>query len=104
MITEDFSRGGIYRVEDGLENNAIWHNRENIRPIRVVNKLVTQESGRADVDVVKMCFLVDGQIRLGDFDSLPYLIKDGNPLREELSISELEREIEKFTVRVDHEI
>ena len=66
IVTEDFSEGGRYRVEDVFDTPFLAH--PNQVPMEL-QRLFGEEND--EYDLARMAFMVNGRRRLGDFDNIP---------------------------------
>jgi len=105
VITEDFSQGGKYPVIDGKYDQRIMAADGKIKELLKVNEIFFPGSEGIDVDVLQMCFSINGQIRFGDFDTLRFFVKKEESLQgERFCMSDLEKAIEKYTIRINYTI
>ena|SRR3989344_863078 len=92
IITEDFSKAGIYpvrEIEIGDKNNLpYWLNRLSKKRID-------------ETELSRVGFMVDGQRRLGDFDTIS--IKKSNS-SEKFSIDSILKRVNEFTLRINYEL
>jgi len=95
VLMEDFSQGGRYKVEDVTRSSI-----KPILDIEVPKELETIAGRKIDnYDLATMCFMVNGQRRIGDFDEMY-----SSMLPEELSHRYLISDLidEKFTLRISY--
>ena len=95
-ITEDFSKGGLYKVEDVFTPFMIKH-RERI-PTELKNAFVDMELD--EEDLARMCFIVNGARRIGDF----YNIDLTQEAFDEIGFASLCLNPGQYTLRIDYDI
>ncbi len=92
VITEDFSRAGKHEVHDMDEGDS------NL-PTEL--RKVVNDPRLHDEELAKVCFVVDGQRRLGDFNT----IRAGLNVRESIErfpLDDIMNDIEKYTLRMTY--
>ena len=71
------------------------------QPTRSLMKaLIDNPEADMDFDLARVCFLVNGIIRLGDFYSLRLYIKSEERLFGKFGIFDLEKALETFTISI----
>ncbi len=94
VIMEDFSKGSKHKVHDVYEDG------KNL-PGELRDLVGTPNL--SNVELAKVCFMVEGCRRLGDFDS----IRSGlsvPELIERFPFADLEEQLERYTLQIDYDL
>lgn len=104
LVTEDFSKGGLHKVRDAAE---VYTNPKLAIPeIRKLRKLIGNPNVNEDTlgaDLIRACFVVNGGIKIGDFDTLPAFFggEDFSRIRMQL---DLEKELDAYSLHLDYDL
>lgn len=103
-ITEDFSRDGIYPVEQ-VKFLGRSHGNNQV-PIENITKILREITGDSllstDEEIRNMCFYVNGKRRIGDFDGIFGRLLYSREIDKRLPIDDLLRDVDKYTLRIDY--
>lgn len=101
LITEDFSHGGKYDVNEVTD----YHPNPAEKVVEKLRKMIANPDVNEDAlyfDLSRACFLVNGEIKLGDLYGLRLFLK-GEDFMDKFRIFDLEKELDKYTVTVNWE-
>lgn len=99
IICEDFSQGGKHEVREVIRSWLV-----SVEDAEVPKELEQLKGRKMDNrDLARMCFLVDGKRRIGDFEEI-FSGLSGTEWEERLQFNDLLKQIGKYTLRVRYKI
>lgn len=102
IITDDFSKGGQHTVREATDVYA--NPQSEIPEILLVKQLINNPEADLDYDLARMCFQVNGEVRLGDFAHLRLYLRPEDRLFGKFGIFDIERNLGKYMLHANYRI